>query len=142
MSTLRTAILHHLADSDPGAEKVVPHFDWLVEIRHTRPENRDVPTWRVPVSIETLPPGGSCSIQRIHPHRGQWLEQRSVIRLDEGRGIVSPHAQGTVKSLHQEPQQWIIEIQWNTGQSCRYRMDRPEEENGMVERLSDPKVTS
>ena len=142
MSTLRTSILHHQADTDPGAEKVVPHFDWLVEIRHTRPENRDVPTWRVPVSVETLLPGEHSSLERIHAHRGQWLEQRSVIRLDEGRGIVSPHSQGTVKSLHQKPQQWVIEIQWNTGQSCRYRIDRPEEENGMVERLSDPRVNA
>ena len=142
MSTMRTAILHHLPDTDPGAEKVAPHFDWLVEIRHSRPENRDVPTWRLPLSLEELPPGASCSIQRIHPHRGQWLEQRSVIRLDEGRGIVSPRLRGAVKSLHRETQQWVVEIQWNTGQSCRYRIERPEEENGMVERLSEEQVIS
>ncbi|MCH2161712.1 MAG: hypothetical protein MK085_07535, partial [Phycisphaerales bacterium] len=123
MSTLRAAILHHAPDpATKEADFAAPHFDFLLETEHSEPGLRDVPTWRTPTRIDGLAPLETEKIERIQDHRTDWLDQTDTVQLDAGRGIVTPVAHGRVRILSKNDQAWLIEVDWKSAGSVRYRI--------------------
>ncbi len=137
MSTLRTIILHHTPDpATMEADFPPPHYDWLVEIRHSEPGIRDVPTWRTPDRIDVFTPGESGTIQRIQDHRTDWLDQQDLVKLDHGRGLVRPVAHGRVRILSTTELEWLVEVDWESTGQVRYLIEQPAAAHGgRVERL-------
>ena len=140
MSTLRTVLLHHAPDPAVAkAGSAAPHFDFLLETDHAEPDDRKVATWRIPLRIDLLAPGEGCQAERIQDHRGEWLEQTGVTRLDQGRGIVTPTVHGTLEIVSKNSQQWLIDVSWNSQEFQRYRLDHPASPQGRIERIMHPK---
>ena len=143
MSTLRSILLHHTPDPNArDAEKLPPHYDWLVEIAHSGPEIRDVPTWRTPIRIDAFAPGQVGSIDRIDDHRTNWLSSREAVQLDAGRGLVTPVAHGRISSLKTSPTEWIVEVDWESTGLARYRIDQPDAPNGKLTRIQNQEKAS
>ena len=136
MSTLRSILLHHTPDPESEESGTLPpHYDWMVEIRHSEPGIRDVPTWRTPIRVDAFTPGQGGPLTRIGDHRTDWLASREAVRLDGGRGLVTPVAHGSVTMLTTSPTTWLVEVDWDSTGPARYRIEQPDASDGHLERL-------
>lgn len=118
-----TALLRHVPPEAP------PHVDWLVELalptpEHLRGEGPRVPTFRLPVRIDSAAAGVEIVAERIADHRRAYLDLAMPRDLSEGRGLVTPLRRGSVAGVRADRLTGGIhlEIEWREDRPTRQQL--------------------